>query len=177
MAARSVWGEFKSRVMESRNRTYCWSLRHRPSGGSTETPLSQARRSDRDLRAGQMNQRVPWELVRSVSLPPRRARKGDTGVRTPRRTERATAICASEKAEQRRVSSSERNERGEKESGSLNNLIVAKESRRTKLREPVSSEGGCLKSGPATGNHGLNPESAAASPQRWWIAVNGEAAF
>src|SRR5258708_39167823 len=38
MAARSVWGESKSRVIESRNKFDRWSLRNRSTEGSTDTP-------------------------------------------------------------------------------------------------------------------------------------------
>src|ERR1700679_2224332 len=47
-------------------------------GAALKRRKSLAWRSDRDLRAGQMNARVPWELVRSVSLLPKRARKWAT---------------------------------------------------------------------------------------------------
>jgi hypothetical protein len=77
---------------------------------------------------------------------------GDTGRPTPWRAERDPVFCASEKAGQRRVSTSERNELGEKESGSLSGLIVALESRRTDPRKPVSSQGGCRNTEPPLGN-------------------------
>src|SRR5260370_20113331 len=57
MAARSVWGESKSRVIESRNKYDRWSLRNRSTEGSIprlRDRKSLAWKSDRELRAGQM---------------------------------------------------------------------------------------------------------------------------
>ena len=101
-------------------------------------------RSDRDLRAGQMDARVPWELVRSVSLLSRKSQKqkGGTGQTTPWRTSKRPSGSGERKSGQRKVLRRESNERRETESGSLSGFIVATESRRTDLREPVSSEGG-----------------------------------
>ena len=75
MVARNVWGESSSRVIMSRNRFL--TLEPSPSSkrGSTETPQAPGVEVLPDLRSGQMDARVPWELVRSVSLPLRRARK------------------------------------------------------------------------------------------------------
>ena len=153
MAARSVGGGSKSRVIESRNKVCRWSLRHRSSGGSTETPLwlgvevrpgSESRANGRKGSLGTCEIRLsPSEKSQSW---------GDTGTPTPRRAASDPACCASERAGQRRVSPGESNEPGEMESGSLSGLIVAFESRRTIPREPVSSEGGRRKTEPPLGN-------------------------
>ena len=153
MAARSVWGESRSRVMESRNRSYRWSLRLRPSGGSTETPQepgvevrpgSESRANGHEGCLGTCEIRLsPSEQSQKV---------GDTGRRTPWRTGSDLVSGASEKARQKRVSSGESHELGEMESGSLSGPIVAHESRRTIPREPVSSQGGCRNTEPPLGN-------------------------
>ena len=176
MAARSVWGESKSRVIESRNCVHRWSLRFCASGGSTETP----REPGVEVRPGsesRANGRKGFLGTCEIRLSPseKSQKVGDTGKTTPWRTGSDLVSCASEKARQKRVLPGESNEPGEKGSGSLSGLIVAVESRRTKLREPGSSQGGRRGNGTATGNHALNTESAGVSPQRGRIAVNGEA--
>ena len=153
MAARSVGGGSKSRVIESRKKVCRWSLRHRSSGGCTETPRwpgvevrpgSESRANGRKGSLGTCEIRLsPFEQSQTLD---------DTGRTTSRRAENDPVVCASEKAGQRRVSPSESNELGEKESGSLSGLIVALESRRTIPREPVSSEGGCRKTEPPLGH-------------------------
>ena len=153
MAARSVGGESKSRVIESRNKVCRWSLRHRSNGGSTETPQwpgvevrpgSESRANGRKGSLGTCEIRLsPSEQCQTL---------GGPGRTTPRRAASDPVCCASEEAGQRRVSLGESNEPGEMESGSLSGLIVAPESRRTIPREPVSSEGGCRKTEPPLGN-------------------------
>ena len=153
MAARSVWGESKSRVNESRNKVYRWSLRHRSTEGSTETPQPpgvEVRPGSENRANGRKGSLGTCEIRLSPSE--KSQKQGDTGRTTPRRAGRDPVFCVSEKAGQRRVSRSESNELGEKESGSLSGLIVALESRRTIPREPVSSEGGCRKTEPSLGN-------------------------
>jgi hypothetical protein len=175
MAARSVWGESRSRVIESRNCVDRWSLRHRVSGGRTETPQEpgvEVRPGSKSRAKGRKGFLGTCEIRLSPSEKSQKV--GGTGQRTPWRTGRDLVSGASEKARQRRVSPGESNEPGETESGSLSGLIVANESRRTELREPVSSQGGRQRNGTATGNHALNTESAGVSPQRGRIAVSGK---
>ena len=153
MAARSVWGVPKSRVIESRNKVCRWSLRHRSTEGSTETPQGPGV----EVRPGsesRANGRKGFLGTCEIRLSPseKSQQQGDTGRTTPRRAERDPAFCASERAGQRRVSPSESHELGETESGSLSGLIVAFESRRTIPREPVSSQGGRRKTEPPLGN-------------------------
>ena len=153
MAARSVWGESKSRVIESRNKVCRWSLRNRLTEGSTETPQppgvevrpgSESRANGRKGSLGTCEIRLsPSEKSQTL---------GDTGITTPWRAASDPVCRASERTGHRRVSPGESNEPGEKGSGSLSGLIVALESRRTVPREPVSSEGGCRKTESPMGN-------------------------
>jgi hypothetical protein len=153
MAARSVGGLSKSRVIESRKKVCRWSLRHRSSGGCTKTPQlpgvevrpgSKSRANGRKGSLGTCEIRLsPSEKSQTL---------GGTGRTTPRRAEDDPVVCASKRAGQRRVSPGERNEPGEMGSGSLSGLIVALEIRRTIPREPESSEGGCRKTEPPLGN-------------------------
>lgn len=153
MAARSVWGESKSRVNESRNKVCRWSLRNRSPEGSTETsqpPGVEVRPGSENRANGRKGSLGTCEIRLSPSE--KSQTLGDTGITTPWRAARDPVFCASEKAGQRRVSPGKSNEPGEKGSGSLSGLIVALESRRTVPREPVSSEGGCRKTEPPLGN-------------------------
>jgi hypothetical protein len=153
MAARSVWGESRSRVIESRNRSYCWSLRRRPTGGSTETPREpgvEVRPGSESRANGRKGSLGTCEIRLSPSEKSQKV--GETGQRTPWRTGSDLVAGVSEKARQKRVSAGESNEPGERESGSLSGPIVAPESRRTIPREPGSSQGGCRKTEPSLGN-------------------------
>src|SRR4051812_27464809 len=144
MAARSVWGESKSRVNESRNKVCRWSLRHRSTEGSTETPQSpgvEVRPGSESRANGRKGSLGTCEIRLSPSE--KSQTLGDTGVTTPRRTDHDPVVWASKTAGSRKRGwLGESHEPGQKGSGSLSGLIVAPESRRTSPREPVSSEGG-----------------------------------
>ena len=153
MAARSVWGESKSRVIESRNTEDRWSLRNRSTEGRADTlqkPGVKVRPGSESRANGRKGSLGTCEIRLSPSE--KSQQQGDTGRTTPRRAERDPVFCASETAGQRRVLRNESNEFDEKESGSLSSLIVAIESRRTIPRKPGSSQGGCRKTELPLGN-------------------------
>ena len=153
MAARSVWSESRSRVIESRKKYDRWSLRLRSNGGSTEAPQvpgAEVRPGSESRANGRKGSLRTWEIRLSPSE--KSQKEGDTGKRTPWHIARGLASGVSEKARQRRGSTGERNKPVEMESGSLSGPIVATESRRTHPRKPVSSQGGCRNTEPPLGN-------------------------
>lgn len=155
MAARSVWSESKSRVIESRNYSHRWSLSVLNQGGSTEAPKQMP---GVEVRPGSKSGADGWEGLPgnlgdpSLSLCEREPEQGRTGLTTSWHAGGSPVTGMSERAGQQRVSPSERNERGEMGSGSRSVLVVARESRRTTPREPVNSEGGHRSTEPSLGN-------------------------
>jgi hypothetical protein len=142
MAARSVWSERRSRVIEPRNNDRVGAFVVRQAGAAWTHRDGLVWTSDRGLRAGQRRGGFSGNLGDPVdsSIDPRK--KDGTGLPTSRHRQRPCKLEVSETMPGMLVRAGRRKPSAARwETGSLSPFIVPMENRRTGPLEPGSREG------------------------------------
>jgi hypothetical protein len=142
MAARSVWSERRSRVIEPRKNDRVGAFVVRQAGAARKHRNGLVWKSDRGLRAGQRRGGFSRNLGDPVDSTMKLRKKDDTGLPTSRHRQRPRTLEVSEtmpgmvvRVGRRKPSAARR------ETGSLSLFILPMESRRTDPREPGSRKG------------------------------------
>ncbi len=142
MAARSVWSEDQSRVIESRKSADCWGLPVRVRGGSTELyevrPWGRPRQAKcSEARPGSESRaKIYWDNLgtwESLDSPVRKTRSRTIPSEQRPRARRKGCVESSQRktANDRKPLTSWKQGSGARVTGSLSSLIVALESRET----------------------------------------------
>jgi len=142
MAARSVWSERRSRVIEPRNNDCVGAFVVRQAGAAWTHRNGLVWKSDRGLRAGQRRRGFSRNLGDPVDSSIHSRTKDGTGLPTSRHCQRPCKLIVSENMQGMEVTAVRRKPSATRwETGSLSPLIVPFENRRTDPMEPGSREG------------------------------------